>query len=84
MDSSKSLYSSYEEIYKYNYPQRKIKTIRDLKNFIKDVAEEEGNKQLYKKARKYSFELSKKFLKEIEEEKIFIYKDNKFFPKGSD
>lgn len=84
VDSSKSLYTAYEDKYKSKYPQRRVKTIRDLKNFIKDIAEEEGNDNLYKRAKDYAFELSRKYTFEIESETMFIYKDSEFKPKGSD
>lgn len=84
VDSSKSLYTAYLDKYRGKYLQRKIRTIRDLKNFIKDIAEEKGDKELHKKAKDYAFELSREYIFEIENETMFVYKDNEFKPKGGD
>lgn len=84
VDSSKSLYTAYKEVYIDIYPQRQINTVRDLKNFIKDIAEQNEDSDLYNRAKEYAFELSRKYLAEIENEETFIYKDKEFKPKGSD
>ncbi|MFW6281535.1 MAG: hypothetical protein ACOC1O_01915 [bacterium] len=84
VNSSKSLYTAYKEKYIDIYPQRKINTVRDLKNFIKDIAEKENDKDLHKQAKEKAFKLSREYLNEIEKGEMFIYKDNKFKPKGSD
>ena len=82
--ASESLFKTYKKVYYTQYPTKQINTIRDLKNFIKDIAEKKNDKELHKRAKDLSFKLGREYLLEIEKGKNFIYKDNEFKPKGSE